>query len=301
MNEGQNPIQTETNTPNPAPETPLVQEWTNPEQPTEKPKSKKRLYILIAIAAFLVVAAVVAYVLLSQKPAKQNTDTKTSDNSNIEKKKTTDTEEKETNKTEEKETSESNSTTTEPVETKYETVNFLYIGELQCVHYSDSDKWNHCDIPNEKIMNAKDDTRYSLVNTELDGLSDATSQQAIEQDGDTYTISIPSGYKTENGPYDDEPHTYTLSFDKPVDSYKILSFGQGMGDETVVFVTEAGDLYFIALKKIIAGDTTPKKYELASNIQTILQGQLCDFGCGVTHYAVSADGIMYEINEIRNL
>ena len=180
------------------------------------------------------------------------------------------------------------------------------VGTLSCKQSQSNPDNRYCFIPNEKIINAKENYRYILeefndetISFNLQSLRDAVNITINPSDQKQVTVTFLDSFNNSWRTYmtPDTPHIF--NFATNVTEAKVVGFGQANGHEYLYFVLENGDLWQVKVSDMASEHYEAKIVPDVSGITTVLQGgELGEGDGGNCALAVRSDGLIYHLNPL---
>ena len=172
------------------------------------------------------------------------------------------------------------------------------LGKLECVK-DQKPNADYCTIDNSLIINAQKGFTYTLTDNDED-LQKLASIEIDPNDNKKATVKFNEDLVKQY--YGEEGLNYPIyfTFSREVSSYRIGSFGQGVGDEYIFFVMKDGNVGLVSVYTMLKDKQyDPYMMRNVKDVTAIVSGSSYgEYSGGHTNYAVTSDKRAYDIQTL---
>ena len=172
------------------------------------------------------------------------------------------------------------------------------LGKLTCVK-DQKPNADYCKIDSSKIINAAKGFTYTLTDNDSD-LQKLAKVEIDKDDAKKATIRFDE--KMVEQYYGEKGLNFPiyLTFSREIKSYKIASFGQGVGNEYIFFVMKDGSLGMVSVYTMLKDKNyDPYFVKDVKDVTAIVSGSSYgDYGGSHTNYAVKDDKTAYDLQTL---
>lgn len=169
------------------------------------------------------------------------------------------------------------------------------LGELECVK-DQKPSADYCKIDSSSIINAQKGFTYTLTDNDADLQKLATI--VIDKD-DNKKVTVTFDEKMVEHYYGEKGLNYPIyfTFSREVESYKIASFGQGVGNEYIFFVMKDGYLGMVSVYTMLKDKNyNPYMMSNVKDVTAVVSGSSYgEYGGSHTNYAVTSNKMAYDL------
>lgn len=172
------------------------------------------------------------------------------------------------------------------------------LGKLTCVK-DQKPNADYCKIESSKIVNATKGFTYTLTDNDED-LQKLAKIEIDKDDASKATIRFDE--KMVERYYGEKGLNFPiyLTFSREIASYKIASFGQGVGNEYIFFVMKDGSVGMASVYTMLKDKNyNPYFVKGVSGVTAIVSGSSYgEYGGSHTNYAVKSDKTAYDLQTL---
>ncbi|MDO5480680.1 MAG: hypothetical protein Q4F58_03375 [Candidatus Saccharibacteria bacterium] len=172
------------------------------------------------------------------------------------------------------------------------------LGKLTCIK-DQKPGADYCKIESSKIVNAAKGFTYTLTDNDED-LQKLAKIEIDKDDSSKATIKFDE--KMVERYYGEKGLNFPiyLTFSREIASYKIASFGQGVGDEYIFFVMKDGSVGMVSVYTMLKDKNyNPYFVKGVKDITAIVSGSSYgEYGGSHTNYAVRDDKTAYDLQTL---
>jgi hypothetical protein len=172
------------------------------------------------------------------------------------------------------------------------------LGKLECVK-DQKPNADYCKIDSSSIINAQKGFTYTLTDNDDDLQKFAKIE--IDKD-DNKKVTVTFDEKMVEHYYGEKGLNYPIyfTFSREVDSYKIASFGQGVGNEYIFFVMKDGNLAMVSVYTMLKDKNyDPHMMSNVKDVTDVVSGSSYgEYGGSHTDYAVTKNKMAYDLQPL---